>query len=118
MQLEEGPYPKDRLPDNVIILEQRGVKPFERRLVAFKHTKVGEAYESKVLATLDLDGYPDYSIRIGSKDKLMGYSFDEEPNIMNRIDKGQFPILLADPKNDRKATLLLLENGRFKEYSI
>ncbi len=118
MQLEEGPYPKDRLPDNVIILEQRGVKPFERRLVAFKHTKVGEAYESKVLATLDLDGYPDYSIRIGSKDKLMGYSFDEEPNIMNRIDKGQFPILLADPKNDRKATLLLLENGRFKEYSL
>ncbi|MEY3444128.1 MAG: hypothetical protein RLZZ519_2409 [Bacteroidota bacterium] len=118
MQLEEGPYPKNRLPDNVIILEQRGVKPYERRLVAFKHVKVGEAYESKVLATLDLDKYPDRSIRIAAKDKLMGYSFDEKWNIIDRIDRGQFPILLADPKNDRKATLLLLENGRFKEYSI
>ncbi len=118
MQLEKGPYPKDRLPDNVVILEQRGVKPHERRLVAFKHIKVGEAYQSEVLATLDLTEFPGQSIRIGVKDKLMGYSFEEKWNFMNRIDEGQFPILLADPQNDRKAMLLLLENGRFKRYSI
>jgi tRNA A-37 threonylcarbamoyl transferase component Bud32 len=104
-----------RQQDNVVILTSN---KHHRRLVAFKHQKVGEHYDSNVLATRDISDHPKQEIRIATAEKLRRYNFEEKDLVLGQISQGQAPILLADPKNDDEATLLLLEGGKFKEIKI
>jgi hypothetical protein len=120
MQLEAGEYNKDaRQPDNVVILESKGKGGPQRKLVAFKHIKKGESYQSKVLAEMDITDYPGYEIRIAASNKLYGYSFAGRTTVLNDYGRGIQRILLANPRDDSNAILLGIgSNGKFEQTEL
>jgi tRNA A-37 threonylcarbamoyl transferase component Bud32 len=115
VQLEAGPYAKNgRQDDNVVIVQSDA----HRKLVAFRHVKNGDGYDSKVLAEMDITEYPGQEIRIASSDKLRSYVFEGKNDVLVKVNRRQFPILLADPQNDFIGTLLLVEDGKFERIEI
>lgn len=120
MSLQKDKYVKDgRQPDNVVILQSKGKAKVHRKMVAFKHEKRGESYESKVLATVDISDYPNHEIRIATAPKLDAYNFENKASILQEARSSKQSILMANPKDESTAILFHMDDrGNLEQIAL